>query len=138
MEGLKWLKNVGFLIGRIILGLYYIMAGVEHFTKFKMMSQYAASKFSFMPEAGVIVTGILLIVGGFTILTGFMPWIGVLSLVAFFIPVTLIMHNFWAEQDPQMKMMQMIQFTKNMGLMGSALIFLAIPEPWPISLTRRK
>jgi uncharacterized membrane protein YphA (DoxX/SURF4 family) len=135
---MQGIKNIGFLIGRIIVGLYYIQSGLNHFINFKMMSQYASSKFSFMPEVGVIISGILLIVGGFTILTGFMPLLGVLSLVAFFIPVTFIMHNFWAEQDPQMKMMQMIQFMKNMGLMGSALIFLAIPEPWPFSLTRRK
>jgi hypothetical protein len=44
------------------------------------------------------------------------------------------MHNFWAETDQMTKMMQMTQFVKNMGLMSSALMFLAIPQPWPLSL----
>ncbi len=131
-------KNIIFLIGRIILGLYYISASMNHFTQLKSMAEYTASKGFPFPELGVIISGILLLVGGITILTGFMPYLGVLSLVLFFLPVTFIMHNFWAEQDPQMRMMQMIHFLKNMGLVSSALMFLAIPEPWPYSLGKKK
>jgi putative oxidoreductase len=131
-------KNILFLIGRIILGLYYISSGLNHFTQLKQMAQWTASKGVPFPELAVIVTGVLLLVGGITILTGFMPYLGVLSLVVFFLPVTFIMHNFWSEQDIQMRMMQMIHFLKNMGLMSSALMFLAIPEPWAYSLGRKK
>ncbi|MFQ5595428.1 MAG: DoxX family protein, partial [Anaerolineae bacterium] len=73
-------------------------------------------------------------VGGLSILTGFQPVIGVIALVVFFLPVTFLMHNFWTIEDQQMKMMDMTQFVKNMGLMSSALMFLAIPQPWPFSL----
>jgi len=131
-------KNILFLVGRIILGLYYINSGLNHFIQFKPMTEYTAAKGFPFPELGVIITGILLLVGGITILTGFFPYLGVLSLVAFFLPVTFIMHNFWAEQDQQMRMTQMIHFLKNMGLMSSALMFLAIPEPWPYSLGRKR
>jgi uncharacterized membrane protein YphA (DoxX/SURF4 family) len=131
-------KNILFLIGRIILGLYYISSGLNHFTQLKQMAQWTASKGVPLPELSVIVAGVLLLIGGITILTGFLPYLGVLSLVVFFLPVTFIMHNFWAEQDAQMRMMQMIHFLKNMGLMSSALMFLAIPEPWPYSLGRKK
>ncbi|MFZ8801895.1 MAG: DoxX family protein [Candidatus Calescibacterium sp.] len=131
-------KNILFLIGRIILGLYYISAGLNHFIQLKQMAQLTASKGVPLPELGVIVSGILLLIGGITILTGFLPYLGVLSLVIFFLPVTFIMHNFWAEQDAQMRMMHMIHFLKNMGLMSSVLMFLAIPEPWPYSLGKKK
>ncbi len=36
--------NVAFLIGRIIVGLYFISSGVRHFTHLQMMAGYAASK----------------------------------------------------------------------------------------------
>jgi uncharacterized membrane protein YphA (DoxX/SURF4 family) len=52
----------------------------------------------------------------------------------FLVPVAFIMHNFWAVQDPQMKMVEMVNFTKNLALAASALMFLAIPQPWPFSL----
>jgi hypothetical protein len=33
--------------------------------------------------------------------------------------------------------MDLINFTKNLGLLGSSLMFLAIPRPWAYSLERR-
>jgi hypothetical protein len=32
------------------------------------------------------------------------------------------------------KMGDMVNFTKNVALLGSSLMFLAIPQPWPFSL----
>lgn len=132
------IKNIGFLVGRIIVGVYYSMAGIEHFTELQGMAQYAASKGVPLPELAVLFTGVLLLVGGLSVLTGLFPIVGIGSLVVFFLPVTIIMHDFWNIQDPQMKMIQTIQFMKNMGLMGSAMIFLAIPEPWKFSLSKKK
>jgi uncharacterized membrane protein YphA (DoxX/SURF4 family) len=126
--------ETAFLIGRIILGVYYLFNAINHFTRLQMMSGYAASKGVPAPQLFVIVTGILLLIGGVSILLGFRPVLGVVALVIFFIPVSFIMHNFWAVQDPMAKMLEMVNFTKNMGLMGSALMFLAIPQPWPFSV----
>ena len=35
--------RVGFLIGRIVLGLYYLVTGIMDIVNFKMLSGYAAS-----------------------------------------------------------------------------------------------
>jgi hypothetical protein len=32
------------------------------------------------------------------------------------------------------RMGEMVNFNKNLALAGSALMFLAIPQPWPLSL----
>ncbi len=125
--------SVLFLIGRIIVGGFYIYNGLNHFLNFTMLSGYAKSKGIPLPEVSVAVAGVLLLVAGITLLLGFYPEIGVLALVLFFIPVSLMMHNFWAV-GPDEKAIQMINFTKNMALMGSALMFLKIGKPWPLSL----
>jgi uncharacterized membrane protein YphA (DoxX/SURF4 family) len=77
----------------------------------------------------VLVSGILLLIGGLSILTGFQPIIGVTALVLFFLPVTftIAMHAFWTVQDQMARMGEMVNFTKNLTLKGSALMFLAIP-----------
>jgi len=126
--------DVIFLIGRIIVGLYYIISAANHFMQLEMMSGYASSKNVPASKLAVIVSGLLLLIGGLSILTGFQPVIGVIALAIFFLPVTFMMHNFWAVEDEQMKMNEMINFMKNMGLLGSALMFLAIPQPWPLGL----
>lgn len=125
-----------FLIGRIVLGVYYLFSASNHFFQMQMMAGYTASKGVPLPEVFVIVTGILLLVGGITILTGYRPTIGIIALVIFFVPVTLIMHNFWAVNDQMMRMGEMVNFMKNIGLLASAVMFLAIPRPWPMSLGR--
>ncbi|GJQ21516.1 MAG: hypothetical protein HBSIN02_18710 [Bacteroidia bacterium] len=126
--------QTAFLIGRVVLGLYYLFNALNHFTQLPMMSQYAGSKGVPLPEVAVVVAGLLLLVGGLSILTGYKPAIGVTALVLFLLPVTFIMHNFWAETEQMMQMMQMVNFLKNFGLLGSALMFLAIPQPWPLSV----
>ena len=123
--------EIAFLVGRIIVGVYYLMMAANHFMQLEMLSGYAGSKGVPAPKLAVIVSGLLLLIGGLTILTGFRPVIGVAALVVFFLPVTFMMHNFWTVEDPQMRMMEMTNFTKNMALMGSALMFLMIPTPWP-------
>ncbi len=125
--------SILFLIGRIIVGGYYIYNGLNHFLRFAMLSGYAKSKGVPLPEISVAVAGVLLLVAGVTLLLGFYPEIGVVALVLFLIPVSLMMHNFWAV-GPDEKAIQMINFTKNMALLGSALMFLKIGKPWPLSL----
>ncbi len=125
------------MIGRVIVGLYYITSGINHFTNLKAMAGYAASKGVFLPQIAVIFTGFLLLGGGLSILLGYYPKIGVLLLLMFFIPVTFIMHNFWAYTEPMQRMAQSINFMKNMALLGSALMFLMIPEPWEFSIRKK-
>jgi putative oxidoreductase len=123
-----------FLVGRIIVGAYYLFSAFNHFTRVSSMAAFAASKHVPAPEAAVVIAGILLAVAGLSLLLGLYPRLGVAALVLFFVPVTLMMHNFWADADPGARMMDMINFTKNVALLGSSLMFLAIPEPWAYSL----
>ncbi len=130
--------RAGFMIGRIVLGLYYLIAGIMDLMNYKMLAGYAASKGVPAPEAAVIVAHLLLVLAGFCFLTGWRPALGVAAIVVFLIPVTFTMHAFWAEKTAQMKQMQMINFMKNMGLLGSALMFLGIPRPWACSVESRE
>lgn len=68
------------------------------------------------------------------ILLGVYVELAVLALALFFVPVSFKMHNFWAVQDPQQKMAEMVNFLKNMALLGAALMTLAIPTPWAFSV----
>jgi putative oxidoreductase len=126
-----------FLLGRILVGCYYLEAAYHHFTAVGQMSRYVAAHGVPAPEAAVIVAGLLLLVAGVTFLFGVFPRVGVAAIVLFLLPVTLIMHAFWADRDPAQRQADMINFTKNIALLGSSLMFLAVPRPWPYSVERR-
>lgn len=121
------------LVGRILAGLFYVISGANHFMKLETTAGYAASKGVPAPEAAVVVSGILLLFAGLSLLLGFKPVWGILALVVFFVPVTLMMHAFWAVPEAQMQA-EMTNFMKNVALLGTALGLWAIPRPWPISV----
>ena len=125
-----------FVLGRLILGSYFLYGGFHHFTDLRTMAHFAHLKGVPMPEVAVVGAGVLLIIAGLSFLLGFAPKVGIAATALFMVPVTLMMHQFWKEEGAA-RMADMINFTKNFGLLGSVLMFAAVPEPWPVSVESR-
>ncbi len=123
-----------FLVGRILFGGYFIMNGLNHFRKRKMMADYALSKGVRPAGFWVSLSGLLILLGGLGVLLGVYIELSILFLVVFLVVVSFKMHNFWTMTDPMVRMSEMVNFTKNMALVGAAFMFLGIPTPWPYSL----
>jgi len=124
-----------FLVGRIVFGLYLLYNAYNHFRNLDGLAGYAAMKGIPAPQAMTALSGLLLVVGGASILSGFEPVVGVGAVALFLVPVTLMMHAFWAA-PAEMAGMEKVQFMKNAALLGAALMLLAIPQPWPLALGR--
>ena len=122
-----------FVLGRTIFGGFFAYSGINHLQHTEGMSQYAAAKGVPAPERAVQATGAMLLAGGLSIIAGLKPRQGLAAIVAFLIPVSLQMHRFWEEQNPQQRQAEMINFMKNMALVGAALTMMQIEEPWPAS-----
>jgi len=123
------------LLGRIIYGGYFLFSGLNHFLQTQSMSGYAASKDVPMPTIAVLGSGAMLVLGSALVLLGYKVRIGAWLIVLFLIPVTFMMHNFWTIADPQMKMGEMVNFMKNLGLIGASLMIAGV-RYWPMSLER--
>ena len=126
-----------FLAGRMLVGGYYLLSAFHHFTDLDSLARSAGSLGVPLPAAAVAVAGILLAIGGLTMILGIYPDIGIAALVLFFVPVTVVMHAFWADRDPMMRQMDLINFGKNVALLGSSLMLAVVPRPWAYSLERR-
>ena len=123
-----------FLIGRIIVGGYFLMAGFNHFANVNMMAGYAQSKGTPSAKAAVVGTGCLLVLGGASFLLGFHPTIGTGLLILFLLGVSFRIHNFWTISDPQARMNEQVHFGKNVAMIGFLLMTLMISRPWYMSL----
>ncbi len=123
-----------FLIGRLLFGGFFLYSGINHFKELKGMSQYAQAKNVPQPDIAVAASGAALIVGGASLLLGVKPKVGAATIVGFLAGVSPVMHNFWKQQDPEKRQNEMIQFSKNMALMGGALALMSVKEPWPASV----
>jgi len=128
------MEAILFLVARLLFGGYFVFNALNHFTQTSAMTGYAQSKGVPAPKLAVTFTGLLLLIGGVSVLFGIYPILGATALVLFLVPVTFTMHTFWKIEDPQMKMAEKVNFTKNLALVGGALLLLAIPQPWPASL----
>ena len=126
--------NIAFLIGRVIVGGFFLMNAFNHFAQFNMMTGYAKSKGVPAPALAVGGSGVLLFLGGLSLLLGYHPTIGAALLVTFLLGVSFGIHNFWTVQDQQAKQVEMTNFLKNMAILGLLLMTVAIPRPWLMSL----
>lgn len=126
--------RIPFLLGRLIFGGYFVTAGINHFRKTQMMSQYASMKHVPKPELAVRASGAMLIVGGASILLGVKPKLGAAALVGFLAGVSPVMHNFWKQENSEQRMHDMVDFTKNVALAGGAIALMGVEEPWPNSV----
>ncbi len=122
------------VLGRTIFGAYFLYNGISHFQHVEMLSRHAAHKGVTAPEVAVQASGALLVAGGLSVIAGVKPRQGLAAIIAFLIPVSLQMHRFWDITDPQQRMGEMVNFTKNMALVGAALTMMQIAEPWPASI----
>jgi putative oxidoreductase len=125
-----------FILGRLIFGGFFAYNGVNHFLHQKTMSQFAGAKGVPVPGAAVPATGAMLLAGGGSIMAGVKPRQGLAAVIAFLVPVTLQMHRFWDAEDPNQRMNELANFSKNMALVGAALMMLQIVEPWPASMPK--
>jgi len=114
------------VIGRVLFALIFINSGVAHLTKLNGMASYAQFKKVPSPKLAVIVTGLMLIIGGLYVALGIFADLGALLLAIFLVISAFMMHNFWTIEDAQAKQGETINFFKNLSLAGAALIIFAL------------
>jgi len=122
------------LIGRLLFGGLFLYNGINHFQNRAGMVGYAAYKGVPMPSISIVASGLWLVVSGLSVILGFRPEIGLWMAVIFLAGVTPVMHNFWTASDPNARLADSINFQKNVALLGAALVMLALPRPWPLSI----
>src|SRR6185312_11618608 len=86
------------LLGRICLSAIFLAAAPRHFTR----EGIAHAAELGVPLASILVplSGVLAIAGGASVLLGYRAEQGGWILVAFLVPVTVLMHGFWRLGDP--------------------------------------
>jgi putative oxidoreductase len=123
------------LIGRILFSAIFVASSFGHFKSETI--QHAAEHGVMMPNLLVPASGLIALLGGISIVLGFKAKFGAWLIVAFLVPVTLTMHNFWSITDPQQHQMQMIMFMKNLSMLGGAFLITYFGAG-PLSIDNRK
>jgi putative oxidoreductase len=109
-------------IGRALFALIFITSIFGHFSGDAIAEASARG----VPLATIVVplVGLVALVGGVMVMLGYRARFGALLLVAFLVPVTVVMHRFWGLADPQMAEIQRAMFMKNVSMIGASMMFM--------------
>ena len=118
--------DIVLVIARVLFALIFISSGISHITKLEAMTGYAQYKKVPAAKFSVLLSGLMILIGGLYIAFGVYADLGALLLALFLIPTAFLMHAFWKETDPTAKQNETISFFKDLSLAGAALIIFAL------------
>lgn len=114
-------SNLAALIGRLLIALMFILAGIGKIGGFAGVAGYIGSKGLPLPHLLAVGTIVLEIVAGLALLVGFKTRWAAAALAAFTVLATLLFHNYWAMPADQQQIQQLM-FMKNLAIVGGLLM----------------
>jgi putative oxidoreductase len=129
-------QNTVVLVGRILLGLIFILSGFGKIAGFDGTVGYIASAHLPLPSVVAALTILIELGGGLALVTGFYTRQAALVLAVFSVLAGFIFHNFWAAAEAQ-RMAQQINFLKNLSIAGGMLVLAAF-GPGTLSVDARR
>ncbi len=99
-----------------LLGLFFIVNGINHFYNSHMLNEYAQNKGLIEPKFMVRLSGILLLAGGISMISGYFIIEGMIGLCVFMAIAAFTIHSFWKEEDNERIMLEFMHFVKNWAI----------------------
>lgn len=123
-------------VARILLATIFIISGLAKLQGFQGVVELVAARGLPFPAVLLGISAGIEIVGGALIALGFFADVAAFALVAYLVPVTFLFHDFWSVEGSASQT-QLIQFVKNLSLMGG-LLTLALASPTSVSVDARR
>ena len=118
------LQNPLSLIGRLLLALLFLPAGINKITGFAGTVGYIASVGLPLPTLGAIIALVVEIAGGLALIAGFGTRFAALVLAVFTLVASFFFHAYRAVPAAQQFVTQLL-FMKNMAVVGGLLTLAA-------------
>ena len=128
-------QDVIALVGRILIEYLFIPAGFGKLMGFAGTVGYVASSGLPLPQVGAAVAILVELGVGIAFLLGYKTRVAAIVLAVFTVLAAVFFHKYWAVPEA-MKMMQQINFNKNIAIAGGLLGFAAF-GPGRLSVDKR-
>jgi putative oxidoreductase len=112
------------LIGRIFLSTIFIFEAIDSILYFdKNMNSMREYGFNNNLDNYLYFSIFLLLTGGLMVLFGYRSTFGSVLLLCYWIPVTLVVHDFWNAPKEQLRL-ESILFMKDIAIIGGLLMLM--------------
>jgi putative oxidoreductase len=115
-------------LSQLLLAGIFIKGGADAFLEPDARVEKVAKAGLSNPRVAVELNGAAMVAGGTMLALGIAPRLVAAGLIGSLVPTTIIGHAFWREKPGAVREMQMIQFLKNLGLLGGLLLILTQKE----------
>lgn len=122
------------VIGRFLLGLYFLLPGISKVTGFANSAEYMEQHGMFFVPFFLIATLVLQIGGGLFLLAGYKVRYTALMFAAMTLAINIIMHDFWNVYEGLSQAHETQNFVKNLAIMAGLLVLASNRGPSPLSL----
>lgn len=122
---INFIQTTSLLVGRFLLGLYFIIPGIQKITDFEGMSAYMQAHDVPFVAFLLPLTIFIQLIAGMALIAGFKGRMAAFLLAGLTLVISIYMHNFWAMEEGLAQMHEMQNFIKNMAIMAGLLMVVA-------------
>lgn len=135
---LQTIQPVIGVLGRGLLGLYFLLPGISKIPGFDGTAQYMATHGVPMVTVLLLITIVLQIGGGAALILGWRTRATALMLAAMTLTINVFIHDFWNVYEGLNQAHETQNFVKNLAIMAGLLALAAGPQAMRLSLDQRR
>ncbi len=130
------IRGLAALVGRLMIATIFLLSALGNkIPQFSQVAEHMGAEGVPAPQLLLVGAIVFLIAGSISIIVGYKARIGALLLFVFLVLATYFFHDFWTFEGEEQQS-QMIQFMKNLALMGTMVLVMA-NGAGPMSLDAR-
>jgi len=109
-------------VGRVLLGIYFILPGILKITDFEGTSQSMAENGMILIPFFLLLTIVIQVGGGAALVVGYQTKIIAFVLAGLTLVISMVMHDFWTMEPSLQTGHETQNFVKNMAIMAGLLV----------------
>ena len=123
---MNYLENACLLTGRLLMGAYFILPGVQKIIGFDKMTNYMEAHGVPMVSVLLPLTILLQISSGAALVVGYRGKVAAFILAGLTFFISIYMHDFWSMAKGMEQAHELQNFIKNLAIMSGLLIVAAL------------
>lgn len=124
------------VLGRVLLGVYFLLPGITKVTGFDAMLAYMTQHGVPLAAPLLVLTAALQIGGGLALIAGWQTRLVAFMFAGMTLVISLFMHDFWNNYAGTVQAHEVQNFVKNLGILAGLLVLAAHGAP-QVSLDAR-
>jgi putative oxidoreductase len=120
------MKNILDIIARVLISSFFFFEAADNMIFYQLnLDKMVAYGLTWNTEVFLVGATFFLVLSGIMLLIGYRVGLAGLILLAYWLPLTIIVHDWWNFDPGEGRRIQSALFVKNLAIMGGLLLLMA-------------